>query len=67
MDLLWGKFRVRASDAGVGSGSYSGGEEDGSQSSSLDQSPATSSERLLVHTCVIYEYILLVNKGLFRL
>uniref|UniRef100_A0A1J3HQ55 GDT1 family protein n=1 Tax=Noccaea caerulescens TaxID=107243 RepID=A0A1J3HQ55_NOCCA len=48
LDLLCGKFRVRASNAGVGSGSYGGpGEDDGSQSSSsLDQSHATSSESL---------------------
>ncbi|KAF3497398.1 hypothetical protein DY000_02053668 [Brassica cretica] len=41
-DSLCGKFRVHASNAGVGSGS----EEDGSQSSSLDHSHATSSESL---------------------
>lgn len=37
-DLLCGKFTVHASNAGVGSGS----EEDGSQSSSLDQSSSES-------------------------
>ncbi|ESQ56336.1 hypothetical protein EUTSA_v10025564mg [Eutrema salsugineum] len=45
LDLLCGKFRVSASNAVVGSGSY-GGEEDGSQSSSLDQSHANPSESL---------------------
>ncbi|VVB01291.1 unnamed protein product [Arabis nemorensis] len=46
LDLLCGKFRVYASNADVGSGSYGGGEEDGSQSSLIDQSHATSSESL---------------------
>ncbi|KAL1192914.1 Protein PAM71-homolog [Cardamine amara subsp. amara] len=46
LDLLCGRFRVRASGADVGSGSNGGSEEDGSQSSSLDQSNVTSSESL---------------------
>ncbi|CAH2079323.1 unnamed protein product [Thlaspi arvense] len=46
LDLLCEKFRVHASNAGVGSGSYGGGEEDGSQSSPLDQSHTTSAESL---------------------